>query len=450
MFSRSHSYDRSWVCRRRAQLLALAWPSVVSLLSFSAIGLVDTLFLGRLGSAALGSVGLGGVAAFAVVAFPMGLFGSGKVALAQADGAGQPERLPALVGAFCAHAALWGGVFALVGQAVALGLERFAADPELGRLARSYCSARCWGAPVSVAVAALSQARLGLGDARSPMRASLFANLANVGLNTLFIVVLQWGVVGAALGSVFAQGLELAVLVRAQRPHGFGLRSFGRSELASVWRLGAPGGVERLLDVGAFLALVGILGRMPRDELAAHQVALQLSHFAFLPLSAIADAACVLSARAVGAGREAEVRPLAQLSTRWSLVVGGSLALLQAFFARPLCGWFTPEAAVVSGAARLLLVGVPLALVYGHFSALRGVLRGAGDVQFVSRLTVACAWLCTPPLAYAFGVGLGWGAVGGWAALLAEVSLGAASVSWRLGQRSGAQSLSGPSPHNAG
>ena len=73
-------------------MIRMSWPVAVSMLSYSVMTLVDTLFVGRLGSAALAGVGLAGMAAFVAVCFPMGLIRSTKVLVSQSIGAGKPAN----------------------------------------------------------------------------------------------------------------------------------------------------------------------------------------------------------------------------------------------------------------------------------------------------------------------------------------------------------------------
>ena len=55
------------------ELVRLAGPIAVSMLSYSMMTLVDTIVVGRLGAASLAGVGLGGTVAFALVCFWFGL-----------------------------------------------------------------------------------------------------------------------------------------------------------------------------------------------------------------------------------------------------------------------------------------------------------------------------------------------------------------------------------------
>ena len=47
-------------------------------------------------------------------------------------------------------------------------------------------------------------------------------------------------------------------------------------------------------------------------------------------------------------------------------------------------------------------------------------------------LGIALAWTITPPATYMLGFKLGWGAVGGWIGLSAEIIAGGFAFWWRL------------------
>ena len=89
----------SWHRQPLRELGRLAWPIAVSMLSYSLMTLVDTLFVARLGPAPLAGVGLGGTLVFALLCFPMGLLRGGKVLVSQSAGAGEQDQAGAYLGA---------------------------------------------------------------------------------------------------------------------------------------------------------------------------------------------------------------------------------------------------------------------------------------------------------------------------------------------------------------
>jgi MATE family multidrug resistance protein len=402
------------------------------MLSYSAMTLASTLFVGRLGAAALAGVGLGGVAAFTLICFGFGLLRAIKVLVSQAVGAERAGNTLGIVGAGLVLAVGYGLFVVVAGRLVSLVLPALASSSEAGALASSYLEVRVLGAPLACVAVALREVRYGLSDTRSPMRAALAANLLNIALDALFVLGLGYGVVGAAWATVLSHALEAGLLAHVQRPHGFGLRSVRHSELRATCKLGLPIGAEIGLNVAAFAALVSVIARVSEVDLAAHQIVLQLVHFSFLPAMAVGEAASVLAGQAVGAGQDGLVRRVARAAL---MAAGGyttACGLLFASTAPWIGSVFTHDEPVRALTARLLWVAAAFQPFDGAHVAARCVLRGTGDVRFTAWLTVVLAWVITPPLAAGLGLGLGWGAVGGWTGLAIEIVIGAGLLWWRV------------------
>jgi MATE family multidrug resistance protein len=402
----------------------LGWPIVVSLLSFSVMTAVDTAFVGRLGASALAATGVGGTAVFCVLSFGVAVFAAAKVRVGQLVGAGHPEQAHALLGAFLRLAVVVGVSSALLGCLVAQGLRYVHVDALAGKLSAEYAAVRSLSLPLALVSAALGQWRQGRGDSRTAMRAALLANAANVPLNALFIFGLGFGTLGAALATVLARGVEVGWLLHQQRAEGWFWERAGWADAWAVLRVGVTTGLERVLDVAAFLALAVLLARVSPVELAAHQVVLQVSHFCFLPLIALSEAISVLVAQARGAGRPELVPQLARHGYLLAQGVTTLAALLLLAVRGPVLGLFTHDVAILASGSRVVVLAALLQWLCAPFNVLKGTLRGSGDLTVVAWVSVGCAWLLSPPLTWLFSWRFGWGAAGAWTALCIEVTCG--------------------------
>lgn len=422
----------TWTDRPMRELMSLAWPIAVSMVSYSVMTLVDTLFVGRLGAPALAGVGLGGVAAFTLLCFGFGLLRAVKVLTSQAVGAGRHHELRAYLGAGISVAVVLGLAAVLIGQLVAELLPALAASAEAGSHARVYLQIRVLGTPLILAYAAIREHRYGLADSRSPMWAALLANFANIALDYVLIVVLGWGVAGAAWATLAAHAVEGAVLVLAQRRDGFGLFAVERRHLRALFAVGMPTGVQFLLEVGSFSVLASLLAALSAVEMAAHQVALAVMHLTFLPALAIAEAGSVMAGQAVGAGRDDLVRRVA----RWALVLSGAYAalctVLLVGFARPIAQGFADDPRIVLATIPLLWVAAVFQIADAGGAVARSVLRGTGDVTTPAIIGIAIAWLFLPGGTWLLGYQAGLGALGGWLALTGDIVVGASVFWWRL------------------
>ncbi|HET8937160.1 MAG TPA: MATE family efflux transporter [Polyangiales bacterium] len=422
----------SWRQRPFAEVLRLAWPIGVSLLSFSTMTAVDTLFIGHLGPTALAGVALGSATTFTLFCFGMGLLRSSHITISQAVGAGQRQRVLAYLGAGIVVAVGLGLLTACLGQVVASFADVFTASGESALHAATYTRVRSLGAPLLFVELALSGARYGSGDSRSSMIAVLTANAVNVVLVAFFSLALHAGVSGVAAATVLSQVVEVYVLARRQSKEGFGLAAWTQGDVRVLLRTGVPLGIERFFDMGAFGLMILIMARMGDLELAAHQVAHQALLFGFMPIIAIGDASTVLIGQAVGAGRIRMVPRVQRAALCAGLCYAALCSVAYLSLARVFAQQFTQEKHVVDVAVQLLRIAAGFVFIWPFYSIGQATLRAIGDVKAASIITVIAAWGCTPLFAAWFGIGLGLGAPGGYFGIATEVVVGALAFWWRI------------------
>ncbi len=426
----------SWQTAPLPELLRLAWPICVSMLSYSAMTVADTAFVGQIGPAALAGVGLAGTLAFALLVFGIGLLRGVKVVVAQAVGAGKDDRVEEVAATGLLIALSMGFAVVVLGQALVWVVPPLAATPEAGHFAADYLSVRLLAAPIFFVFCSSRETSYGVGDSRSPMVATVLANLVNIALDYVFIVELDYGPSGAAWATFVATFLEAGVLLWLTNAPGVRSLRQGLRWLNAVMRVGLATGLQFTVEVGAFTLLTILIASMSETQMAGHQVALCVIHFAFLPMVAIGEAASVMAGQAVGADQDRLVPKVAG----YSLLVGGSYALfctlLLALGAPYVASLFGDDRAVSETATQLLYLAAVFQLGDAFNITARSVLRGTGDVRFPAIVGVGISWLALPPLTWYLGVHLELGALGGWLGITCEIFV-VAAILWRRLWRGG-------------
>lgn len=430
--ARTVGRELPWEGRCTRELLHLSWPIALSMLSYSFMTLVDTLLVGRLGAGALAGVGLAGTLSFAILCFSIGLLRGVKTLISQAIGAGQRSEITAYLGAGLLLSLGMGVLTIGVSQGVALLLPRLCATAEAGEAGRVYLQIRAFGGPIALCYAALREVRYGQSDARSPMVATIIANVINVALAVLFVFVLRWGVAGAAWAALIAQHVEAGLLFFVQLREDSSVHRVRMEHVRALLHIGLPTGLQFVLEVGSFALLAVLISRLSAVEMAAHQIALQVIHFSFLPAFAVAEGVNVLTGQAVGADRDELLLKVARRGLLLASIYTGLCTLLLAVGARLLAEGFTADLAVVAVATRLLQVAAVFQVGDGANMIARAALRGAGDARYAAVVGVLTAWVATPPLTWLLGYRMGMGALGGWLGLCAEIIVGAGLVWHRL------------------
>lgn len=419
-----------WIDKPARELCRQSWPIAVSMLSYSAMTLVDTMFVGQLGPAALAGVGLAGVVSFALLVFCMGLQRGVKVLVAQSIGAGKPERAREYLASGVVLAVALGLLVAAIGQLLAAAVVPLAASPAAGAHAATYLSIRILGAPMLLAYVAMRETEYGRGSTRPAMVASIAANLSNIALAYWFVFHLDMGVSGVAWSTVISHAVEAGTLLGLRRSELVPRWSAALSRVPAVLRMGLPTAVQFTIEVGAFTMLTVLISAMSEADMAGHQIALHAIHFAFLPGLAVSEAGSVMAGQAVGAGRDELVLAVARLA----MMVTGAYAivctLVLGVFAPSIARLFTSDATVLATAVPLLYVASVFQIADAANVVARGVLRGTGDVRYPAVIAVTAAWTITPPLCWLLGHQLGLGALGGWIGLSLEI-FGVALLFWR-------------------
>jgi len=422
----------TWRQRPFTEVLRLAWPIAVSLLSFTVMTAVDTLFIGHLGPAALAGVALAGSSTFTILCFGIGLLRSTNITISQAVGAGQAHAVRAYLGAGLVMAFGIGLLTALAGQVAATFVPLLTSSAESGAYAAAYMRVRVLGAPIQLLTLAMAAARYATGDSRAPMQATLTANAANVVLVALFSLAFHAGVAGVATATVLSQFVEVSVLARSQRHVGFGLRAWTMADLRVLLRMGVPLGVERFFDVASFSLMVALMARMGDRELAAFQVANQALLFGFMPTMAIGDATTVLVGQAVGARSLRTVPRVQRAAIAAGLTVITGCSTVYITCAPLIAAQFSSDPAVLARAVQLLHIGAGFLFAVPIYTVGQATLRAIGDVRAASLITVVAAWVCTPLFGSLFGFALGLGPAGMYIGLACEFALAASAFWWRI------------------
>ena len=212
------SADRATMlaCKPIAPLLAtMALPATVAMAVNALYNLVDTIFIGQ-GVGALAIAGLG--IAFPVqiivlsIALMMGI-GTASV-VSRSLGAGRPDRAAQAVGG--SFTVLLFLALVLTGLGLLFldeVLVLFGATPDILPYAREYLGTVLPGAAfIGTGIAANHSVR-SEGRAAMSMAIVVTGALANIGLDALFIFVLDMGIRGAALATVAAQFISFSLAI---------------------------------------------------------------------------------------------------------------------------------------------------------------------------------------------------------------------------------------------
>ena len=348
--------------------------------------LLDTAFIGHLGTTELGAVAIGS-AAFTASFWLFSFLAYGVTPrVARAVGAGDLDLAAKLGGQALLVSMILGGAVAVIGLAWAGPIVRgLGADGDVAVTAETYLRIRVLSAP-AVLIATVGHGWMrGMQDTRTPMLIVTVGALVNAVLDYLFIFVFDFGVAGAAWSTVIGQvGAALVFLgLLARRAGGLGLKPN-----ASMIRSLLLVGVELVVRAGAIVAALtlatAVAARMGVIVLGGWQVAMQIFAFLALTLDSVAIAAQSLVGKALGSGDTAEARSIANRLMTWGALLGIVLGVIVWVTRMPFAGLFSDDPAIV-GLAGSLIGGLGLTMPLAAVAfTLDGILIGASDTRFLA------------------------------------------------------------------
>ncbi len=421
-------------------LLRLALPMVVAFLSFVGFNVVDTYFVGQLGTNELAAMSFTFPVIMVVSSVSIGIGIGTTSAVSRAIGEGDTHKIRRLTTDAVTLGLVVTASVAFVGLLTIEPLFRaLGADEAIVALIRQYMVIWYVGVPVVVIPQVGNSAIRATGDTRTPATIMIGAMLVNVVLDPLLIFgwgpVPALGLTGAAIATVAARGvalgLSLLVLVRRERMITTEIPS--ASEGLASWRavlyIAIPAGLTQLivpLSTGVITRFVSEYGV---EAVAGFGVATRLELFAILTVNALAAALIPFVGQNWGARKAERVRIGARTAMVWAMIWGVAIWSLMLIFGRPLAGLFNDDPLVVGTTVSYLwIVGSSFGF-WGLFIVSASAFNALNKPMPSALLSLIRAFAIWVPLAWIgasfFGLDAIW-----WAAVVANVAAGVMGVVW--------------------
>jgi putative MATE family efflux protein len=402
----------SCVNAHRKQLISLAHPVYLSLLASVAAGIINTVWVSRLGGAAVAAVAVATNTENVLLGVALVFASGATVLISHARGARDPGAVRAAVRGGWALCAAVTPVFAVGGYLLREPLARLVlgGDGRALTLAVAYFAISLPGIAVFFAQNLVDGILKGTGDTRTPMRLALLANGLILGLDPLLIHA--YGVEGAAASTVLCRCVALAMGLRALRRNAL-LRQAAAvppseatgAALRRTLRTGLPMSADFTVRQGGALVLVAIVARLGVTAVAAYSIAYKVMYVATMAFYSVRQAASIHTAHTRGAGGDER-----GAIGRQAVLVSGTVGVLAASVLALLAPWIMRSfgagpAVAHEGVLFLRCVG-PYLLLMACFIALGGVFEGSGGASLLLRVTVVGTAVQLPLALALSGLGL--------------------------------------------
>jgi len=433
--------------------LQLAWPLILSNLTYAAIQATDVVLMGWLGARPLAASALGINLVFAFSLVCLGLVTASSPMMATALGA-KLRSVREVRRTF--RQSLWMIATVMVpiwlvlwnAEPIILSLGQ---EPALARDAQTFVHGYMW----SMGPFLMFQAMRNFIAALERPGWVLAISLIGIIFNALLDYGLIFGHFGLPALGIFGGGLAssivwtllvamLAIVILADRQfrrfHLFG--RFWRPDwprYRKLWKLGFPIGLAMGFEGGVFSAAAYLMGLINAESVAAHAVALQIAAMAFMVPWGLSQAATVRVGLFLGSRDRDGISRAGW--TAWVLGVGfmALMAILIWSIPRDLITLFlddTPEnATVIALGVSFLAIAAIFQVVDGAQVVGAGMLRGLHDTRVPMIFTFIGYWAIGIGIGAWLAFSRGWQGQGLWTGLAVGLAIVAVLMLWRWTRR---------------
>lgn len=288
----------------------------------------------------------------------------------------------------------------------------------------------------------------GLSVMKPAMVISLLANIINAFANWILIFgkfgFPELGIAGAAWAT-FASRVFMALAMMfyfminsrfKQYDVNFHFRGLDFKVIKKIVSLGLPSGFQYFFEVGAFSFAVIMIGWIGANELAAHQIAINLASISFMAVLGISQAASIRVGNAMGEQSILKIRKAGFtgifLGASTMFLAGVTFIILNEF----LPTLYISDKNVIEIASRLIIIAALFQLSDGTQAVGIGILRGLTDVKGPTIITFVAYWVISLPIAYMLAFNFNLGVDGVWYGLLIGLTASAIMLTARFNYKS--------------
>ena len=371
-------------------LVLFTLPLILSGLLQQMFNWVDAFIVGNVeGELALAGIGATTSIYNLFITVITGFTSGISVLAAQQYGMGKREKLKNTLSTFVV---LLGGLFliiTIVGILFIRPILTLLDTPEnIFLIARDYIQIMFIGIPFLAVYNIYSAVLRGLGDSKAPFLSVLVSSVVNVVLDILFVVILPFGAVGAAVATVISQiAMTIFIILYAVKKHEilrfrFNRKLIEKNILSKGSKYSLPPAIQSGTSSVGNLVLQRFMNGFGEQTVAAITTAYRVDSVILLPIVNFGSGIATVVAQNIGAGNQERAKKVLQVGLVMISIVSICLTALVLIVGGKLIAMFglTPESVEIGKSFFYTIASCYI--VFGLAMAVRGYLEGMGDMLF--------------------------------------------------------------------
>lgn len=407
-------------------LLKLGIPITIGQLGLTLQNLADNIMVGRHSTQELAAAGLVNNLFILAILLTLGYSIGAVSQIGALYSQKRKERIVSILKSSILADSLQGLliVLALIGLYVAL--PYMGQPDELVPLMRPYLVIQIASLPFMTVSNAFKQTTDSINDTAVSMTIMLIGNVWNIFFNWVLIFghfgAPEMGIIGAAWATFSSRVVIfiLSVLVFFVRPkykqytQYWHTAKLNRKDVFLLNRLGWPIAIQMGMETASFSLVAILIGWLGTNNLAAHQVMLNIANAIFMFYVGISNAVSIRVSNYNGLNSMQGVRHAAFAGYHIILALGIVLSIIAFSFRHDVSLLFTDNEEVANIVAVLAFPLVLYQFGDGMQCTFANALRGLGDVKKLMWYSFLAYIVISLPLSYIFGITLHWGTFGIW------------------------------------
>ncbi len=422
----------------------LAWPLVITQVGYIITGMVDTVFLGKIGATEQAACILSNNLYILLLVFGIGISYATTPLVTSAN-----QNMDLLKKASLFKNSIFLNVSVSIICFIVLflssGLLKYMHQPEdVIKLAVPFFNVLIFSMiPISLFFTCKQYCE-GLSNTRMALFISIIGNVINIVLNYLLIYgkfgFPELGYIGSAWASFISRvfmGFSFLYLifkspVTKEISAVYNKVKINKKELFHLAKIGLNAGLQLTFEVAAFVIAGLMVGTFGKEQIDAHGIALSIAAFTYMFASGISSASSIRVGIYKAQDNWLEIKQAAFSSIKLVMLIMGGFAILFLMINNFLPKVFSSDLQIVNLASKLLIIAALFQLFDGIQVTIVGILRGLEDFKIPTLISLVGYWIIALPLAYWLAFILKLETVGVWIGLLVSLIFAAIVLFWRL------------------
>lgn len=236
-----------------------------------------------------------------------------------------------------------------------------------------------------------------LGDSVRPLYYLIFSSFVNVGLDLLFVAGFHWGVTGAAVATVIAQGVSCVMCIvrmtRAEDDTRLQLKKllFYPAILKEVVSQGLPTGVQNSVVSVGNIVIQSNINMFGAYAMSGHGAYSKIEGLVFLPITCLSQALPTFVSQNLGAGEYERAKKGSVFSIVFGILFAELIGILLFFGGETATRFLVNHEEAIRYGVINMQITAPFFFLLAFSHGAAGVLRGRGK-SFIPMVTMISFW----------------------------------------------------------